>query len=265
MPISRRFFRGTLAVGYAQRNYKSPIYANVGGLSAQGELTYFLSRNTDITLELHRQLDDAVIVGNGAFFDSAVALRVNHELFSNVLLEGNVAYQNQDYANSNLSYDIVRVGGHADYLINNRFRVRFSTDLRLSDLAIVDDGRSGPDRVGQDRTVQCRPLADHTALSRQYNGIPVLNRRPQEANDGEAVAMSAGHRRRLGDVAADLGSALRRRIWLLLGIAIPLFVVAVIVISMLQPRYDATTRIRSTRAATHGAGPGAEHGQFRGD
>ena len=56
--------------------------------------------------------------------------------------------------------------------------------------------------------------------------------------------MSAGHRRRLGDVAADLGSALRRRIWLLLGIAIPLFVVAVIVISMLQPRYDATTRIR---------------------
>jgi hypothetical protein len=146
------FFRGTLAVGYAQRNYKSPIYANVGGLSAQGELTYFLSRNTDITLELHRQLDDAVIVGNGAFFDSAVALRVNHELFSNVLLEGNVAYQNQDYANSNLSYDIVRVGGHADYLINNRFRVRFSTDYgyRTSPLSTtVGQGLIGSAKIEQ--------------------------------------------------------------------------------------------------------------------
>lgn len=72
----------------------------------------------------------------------------------------------------------------------------------------------------------------------------MLNKRQQDMIDNDAAANPRGAQRRLGDVAADLGSALRRRLWLLLGITIPLFLVAVIVIAMLQPRYEATTRIR---------------------
>lgn len=122
------FLRGTMAIGYTRRDYDAPLYADVGGFSAQGELTYFYSKQTDFTLEVRRVLDDALIAGSGAFFDSAATIRVNHELLQNVLLEGRVTYQNQDYVGSDLNFDIARVGGHVEYLVNNLFRIRVSAD-----------------------------------------------------------------------------------------------------------------------------------------
>lgn len=71
----------------------------------------------------------------------------------------------------------------------------------------------------------------------------MLNSRSQDMFDN-GVPRDRQESRRLSDVGSDLIATLRRRIWLLLGIALPLFAMEVLVISILPARYDATVRIK---------------------
>lgn len=122
------FLRGTFGIGYGRRNYRAGIYEDAGGLNIQGELTYFYSPQTDVSLQVRRDLEDALITGRGAFFDTAVVLKINHELKSNILLDGRIAYQNQDYVQSSFGFNAVTGGVGLSYLLNSSLRLRGYAD-----------------------------------------------------------------------------------------------------------------------------------------
>lgn len=118
------FMRGTLGFGYVRRNYRSPIYDDVGGLSVEARVEYFPTQLTTVTLHARRLLDDSNIGGTGAYFDNQLALRVDHELRTNVLLNAGAAIARQDYIGSRIHSDIARLDTGARYLISRELQLQ---------------------------------------------------------------------------------------------------------------------------------------------
>lgn len=117
------FIRGSIGAGYLHRNYRSPIYKDINGFSFEGQIEYFPTELTTVTLRVRRVLDDSSIGSTSAFFDNQAALRVDHELRYNVIVNVNGAYTHQKYVDSPLKSDIYRLGGGARYLLTRSLQL----------------------------------------------------------------------------------------------------------------------------------------------
>ncbi len=89
--------RGTIGVGYTWRNFDSALYKDVKGFSVEGRLDYFLSPLTTVSVAARRIIDDANIGASAAFFENRLSARVDHELLTNLLLNGRFEYSHQNY------------------------------------------------------------------------------------------------------------------------------------------------------------------------
>ncbi len=133
------FLRGTVGVGYVQREYSSALYRDVGGISVEAKIEYFPTTLTTVTFNLRRVLDDANIGNSAAYFDNQAGLRVDHALLDNLLLHATVGYTHQDYLNSSISSDIFRVEGGGRYLVSRSVELNGSLGY---------GGRSQSDVIG---------------------------------------------------------------------------------------------------------------------
>lgn len=126
-------FRGTIGVGYVRRDYDSPLYKMVDGLSVEGRIEYFPTQLTTVTLSLRRFIEDANVGTTNAFFDNRVGLRVDHELLNNLLfnLEGNLIYQ--DYIGLNQNVKTYNIIGGGKYLVSRRLTLLFTTSYTHRD------------------------------------------------------------------------------------------------------------------------------------
>ena len=115
-----RLIRGEVFVGYVEQDFDDSRYKTVSGVSVRGYVEYFPTQLTTVTLSSSRVPVDSVIIGAGAYLDTAVTLRVDHELLRNFLLFGSVGYENDDYSGIHRTDDrnIESVG--ATYLMNRR-------------------------------------------------------------------------------------------------------------------------------------------------
>lgn len=112
-------FRGSLAVGYVDRQFDSAIYSRLRGLSAAARLEYFPTQLTTVTLNLRREVEDANIVGSSGYFANAASLRVDHELLRSLILSVGGEYQSDDYIDLAGRLRILRVQGSAKYMLSN--------------------------------------------------------------------------------------------------------------------------------------------------
>jgi hypothetical protein len=112
--------RGNLAVGYIDRRYDAPtLYQSVKGFSLNARVEYFPSGLTSVTLAARRDIEDAVYIGAGGFFNNGVTLRVDHELYRNVLLNAAADYEYDKYGQIHAHAQILRASGGVDYMLNN--------------------------------------------------------------------------------------------------------------------------------------------------
>jgi len=89
--------RGEIYIGYLDQNYTSPAYKNVGGLSLRGNLYYFPTQLTTVTLSGSRTVVDSDVIGEGGYLSSNYVLQVDHELFRNIILTASASIGNDDY------------------------------------------------------------------------------------------------------------------------------------------------------------------------
>ncbi|EXS71987.1 hypothetical protein BF95_10620 [Sphingobium sp. Ant17] len=122
------FIRGTLASGYTWRNFDSPLFRQVKGLSVDAKLEYFPSELTTFTLRGSRLIQDSNIAITTAFFDNRISLGVDHELLRNVILSASGDLSYQDYIGSPNNSTVYRLSSRARYLMSRKL----SADLLAS-------------------------------------------------------------------------------------------------------------------------------------
>jgi hypothetical protein len=82
--------RGRIGVGYVIRNYDSPLYKDVAGVSVDSELAFFVSPLTTVTLGAQSSLQDVNLGNSGAYRDNRLTATVDHALLRNLLVTGKV-------------------------------------------------------------------------------------------------------------------------------------------------------------------------------
>ena len=108
-------FRGVIGVGYTRRDYKSPLYRDVSGISAEGRLEYFPTESATFTLALRRFIEDSNLGGTSAYFDNRVSLKADYELLRNMIVSASAEYGRQNYIGSNDRDNIWRLQTGAQY------------------------------------------------------------------------------------------------------------------------------------------------------
>lgn len=113
--------RGGIGIGYVDRRYQAPIYRDISGLSAEARLEYFPTQLTTVGVNLRRSVQDSFFGTSSGFFATAAAIRVDHELLRNLLLNAQLGYEQDDFVNQDSKSKIVRYSVGGRYLLNRNF------------------------------------------------------------------------------------------------------------------------------------------------
>lgn len=113
-----KLIRGRLGAGYITRNYVAPQFRSTSGLTVEGELEYFPTELTTVTLKLHRVIEDASVNTQGGYFRTGGSLRIDHELLRNLLLNLRGSYDRAKYDGAGNDVDVFGVNGGARYLVS---------------------------------------------------------------------------------------------------------------------------------------------------
>lgn len=141
--------RGTIGVGYAKRDYNSPIYKDVDGLSVEAKVEYFPTELTTFGLSLRRVIEDSNIGNSNAYFDNRGSLRVDHELLRNLILNAIAEYAEQDFIGSPRKTTFYRGGGGARYFINRLLGLQLQLSYIKRDTTGEDLGQQFDEFRGQ--------------------------------------------------------------------------------------------------------------------
>ena len=136
-------------MGYAERNYNSPLYKDVGGLSVEAKVEYFPTELTTFGLGLRRVIEDSNIGNVNAYFDNRGSIRVDHELLRNLILNGIVEFAQQDFIGSTQKTTFYRGSGGARYFINHLLGLQFQLSYIKRDTTGEDLGQKFNEFRGQ--------------------------------------------------------------------------------------------------------------------
>lgn len=104
--------RGEVGGGYVDREYNASAYRSISGFAFRGQVEYFPTPLTTLTVNASRSIQDAVIVNSGGYFSNLVGIKVDHELLRNLLLNAAATYE-YDQFNELARHDVIgnlRVG-----------------------------------------------------------------------------------------------------------------------------------------------------------
>lgn len=110
--------RGELGLGYVTRNYDDASFSDTRGFAVNGNIEYFPTRTTTVTLNLRRTVEDAVDFNGGGFFLSTATLTVDHELRRNVLVNASASFEDQKYKVVDRRNQTTRFELGGTYLVN---------------------------------------------------------------------------------------------------------------------------------------------------
>jgi hypothetical protein len=89
--------RGEIGGGYVDREYASAFYGSISGFAVRGQVEYFPTQLTTLTLNVSRSIQDAVIPNSGGYFSNLIGVKVDHELLRNLILNAAATYEYDDY------------------------------------------------------------------------------------------------------------------------------------------------------------------------
>lgn len=130
--------RGSVGVGYVKRRYLAPGLPDVKGFSLDAKLEYFPTDLTTVTLTGRRQVEDSILGGSSGYFNNGVAMRIDHELLRNLIVNAGVDYEHDDYKGIDGSATILRMSGGGQYQANRLiwFNGNLAYGRRTSDNAL---------------------------------------------------------------------------------------------------------------------------------
>jgi len=134
-----RFARGEVAIGYFQQDFDDAPVASadsIDGFDVSMNVTWFPSELTNVTFRAARDVGESALVGSSGFVSTSMAVAVDHDLYWNVLLFGEVGYASDDYEGIDRVDDRFSISAGATYLIDEKYAV----DVVVSRLSQESDG-----------------------------------------------------------------------------------------------------------------------------
>jgi hypothetical protein len=113
--------RGEIQLGYLHQQYVSPLFPDIGGLSAKAQVQWFPTQLTTVTATALRGVGDSGIIGSAGFLNTTGGIQVDHELLRNVILTVNGTGTQNQYFGISRTDDIWTAGASASWLLTRWF------------------------------------------------------------------------------------------------------------------------------------------------
>lgn len=123
-----RLISATLQVGYQRRNYRDTRLRDADGFSYSADVLWSPTALTSVRLTAARSIQDGASTAVAGYTRNDVKLAVNHELYRNVLVTGDLGYNHFEPNGPGNGGNEYAVGLSSRYLVNRV--VSFSAGLR---------------------------------------------------------------------------------------------------------------------------------------
>lgn len=111
--------RGHARVGYVEQNFDDESrFGSFSGISVAGEVDYFLTQLTTVTLRASRNFQDSGLLDSAGYASTTVGLQVDHELLRNVILNARFDYEQAEHEGIDRSDDRYNFSLGGTYLLN---------------------------------------------------------------------------------------------------------------------------------------------------
>jgi len=117
--------RADIQLGYLDQTYQSPLFKTIQGLSAKGQIEWFPTQLTTVTLTGLRAVGDSEIIGAAGYINSTGALQIDHELLRNLILTANASTTQNQYSGIDRNDHIWTVGAYAKWYLASRIQLTF--------------------------------------------------------------------------------------------------------------------------------------------
>jgi hypothetical protein len=107
-----------LLAGYEQRNFSSAAYRTIQAPIVEGSVVWTPTGLTTVTGTAARYIEDSAAEATVGFTETALKLRLDHELYRNILLNAHGAVFIDEYAGSGGGQNYYTAGFGATWLIN---------------------------------------------------------------------------------------------------------------------------------------------------
>ena len=134
-------------VGYQERFFNGNKYGNQGAPIGEADITWNPTGLTTLRLAYSRTIEDATTDSVTGYTYDRFSGIVDHELYRNILLQGNVHVEKAEYQGANYTQTNYGGGGGVTYLMNRNVQLSLSYDFTEQDSTGVGGGSFGRHEV----------------------------------------------------------------------------------------------------------------------
>ncbi|MEN6542650.1 outer membrane beta-barrel protein [Parvibaculum sp.] len=118
-----RLAQGEIYAGYQRQTYDAAYYSATSGLAYGAKVNWFVTPLTTVRLSAASMIEESIDPAASGYLSQKVGVGIDHELLRNLILSGDVSYENDDFGDTSRQDDVTSVLFGASYLLNNFFAV----------------------------------------------------------------------------------------------------------------------------------------------
>ncbi len=115
--------RGSIAVGYTEQDFDAAAFGDIGSLSVQSSVDWFVTRLSTVTFNASRSINESAVLDAPGSRTTTIGVGVAHELRRNIIVTADVDFRNDDYIGIDRTDDTIRAGVGIKYFFNENFGV----------------------------------------------------------------------------------------------------------------------------------------------
>ena len=108
-------------IGYRQQSYSDARLSTMTGPAAGLQVTWNVTRLTTLTGSVTRDIQETILQNSSGYFSTLAQVKVDHELLRNLLLNGSLGYENDQFNGIGRTDNYYLAGVGAKYLISHNF------------------------------------------------------------------------------------------------------------------------------------------------
>jgi hypothetical protein len=120
--------RGEVTFGYLSQTYKGSAFPAFSGIAYAGQLEFFPSELTTITLSTARTPEQSALPGTGGYIQQRTDVRVDHELLRNMTISAGAWYAHDVYQDITRRENFVTAYLRDNWYVNRNMRLEFRYD-----------------------------------------------------------------------------------------------------------------------------------------